>query len=127
MPCIAVVDDDSDFVSMLRAAFDDEGWETVGYGKRLGAVNFLVYSHPDLIIVDLGLEHPDAGWTLVELLREGLHSVRDVPIVVCSGDATQLRQRSSWLRSNDIPVVQKPFELDEMIGLVRDLLAQATP
>jgi CheY-like chemotaxis protein len=124
MTRIAVVDDDLEFVALLRKGFRDQGWDTVEFGKRIGVVNSLVHVHPDAIVVELRMERPDAGWTLIHLLREGLHSVRDVPIVVCSGDATRIRERYPWLRQHGIPVVEKPFELDVMIGVIGDLLVR---
>jgi CheY-like chemotaxis protein len=54
---------------------------------------------PDLIILDIRIEHPEAGWVTLDLLRPDPATTR-IPIIVCSADAAQLREKAPMLEAH---------------------------
>jgi CheY-like chemotaxis protein len=51
---------------------------------------------------------------------------RDLAIIVVSGDAPTLRAQAEWFRSDGVAVLEKPYELDELLALVRERIDAAT-
>ena len=94
---------------------------------ELQAFEDIVRTRPDLLIVDLVLRNDGthlSGWELVLLSR--LHrQLRDVPLIVCSGDTIQLAERADQLAElADLHILAKPFGVDELQSLVARLLAE---
>lgn len=123
-PRISVVNDNPDFLELMSAILDeDAGYEvTLHHGEEM-ALTELKAAHPDLIIMDLLLGQA-SGWEIVVLARAD-DELRDVPVIVCSADIAQLRERADELaRIGGLHVLQKPFGVDELTGLVERVLGE---
>ena len=83
--------------------------------KRLG---------PDLIVLDLVFAGADSGWRLLEQLLWD-EDTATIPIVVCSGAVHVVHRVADQLRDLGIPVVLKPFDVDELLRAVAGALACA--
>jgi DNA-binding response OmpR family regulator len=118
-PRIAVVDDDRAYIDMMEDILSDEGFETVTYRSAAEARRRLPHDTPDLIIVDLWVEHVAAGSALVEWLRLE-PATRCTPLLICSGDTRQLELFAP--ARHGVATLRKPFELDEMLATVRGML-----
>jgi DNA-binding NtrC family response regulator len=119
---IAVVDDDRAYVEMVCDVLEEEGFATISFRSSIEARQALTASPPDLVILDLWIEHPLAGRTLVEALRVD-PATSATPLVVCSGDTAQLHR---YLDSSAVPLcapLAKPFELTELIETVHRMIA----
>ena len=123
-PRITVINDNPDFLELMGAILDDES----GYEVRLldgdeTGLEQLQETSPDLIIVDLLLGRA-SGWELIALARADA-TLREVPIIVCSADVNQLRERAEELADiGDVHMLKKPFAVDELTSLVDDLIGQ---
>ncbi|HVA88538.1 MAG TPA: response regulator, partial [Chloroflexota bacterium] len=76
---------------------------------------------PDAIVLDLRMEKPDTGWQLLELLRLD-PDLATVPVILCSADVTRLHERQQALAAHNCRVLDKPFHLDELLGVLREIL-----
>lgn len=127
VPRVTVVDDSTEFVDLLREALEPE-LECVVAGLTSGDITAeeMAATQPDLLIVDLRLDnarHDASGWELL-LLARAHPALRSVPVLLCSADFRQLREREEALASMaDVCVLAKPFSLDELYRLTRELLA----
>jgi CheY-like chemotaxis protein len=124
---VTVVDDSTEFVELVREALEDElGCVVAAFTAPNTSADDIAATAPDLVIVDLRLDHREhhaAGWQLMLLMRAH-EAVRDVPVVLCSADLAQLREREDELRSMvNVHVLKKPFSLGELYQLARSLLA----
>ena len=123
-PRITVINDNPDFLELMGAILDDES----GYEVRLldgdeTGLEELQETSPDLIIVDLLLGRA-SGWELIALARADA-TLREVPIIVCSADVNQLRERAEELADiGGVHMLKKPFAVDELTSLVDDLIGQ---
>ena len=118
-PLIAVVNDDPAFLELMHELLTDESYTTVLLHEGSSAYDMIRKQHPDLVILDLRLEHPEAGWKTLQLLRLDPETT-GIPVILCSADTRSLREKEDWLKERDIKVLEKPFNLDDMLKMVKD-------
>jgi two-component system, cell cycle response regulator len=122
---IAVVNDDTVFLEMMASVLAEQGYETEIYRETDGAFESLQRSRPDLIILDIRMERPENGWTLLELLI--LDRVTStVPVIVCSAAVVDLREREDWLAAHGIAILPKPFDIKDLYQQVELALVSRT-
>ncbi len=126
-PHISVVNDNPDFLELMSAILDeDAGYEVSLYNGQQVGIGELAASDPDLIVVDLLLGGA-SGWEIVTLARSD-DRLAAVPIIVCSADVSALRERAPDLeRIGNVHILTKPFAIEEITGLVEDLIGRAVP
>lgn len=116
-PLIAVVNDDLIFMGMLRDFLDGEGYRVVVWPEAHGAHDLLRTEQPDLIILDVRLEQPEAGLRILQIARQD-EETANIPVIVCSADTLFLRRHSAYLAQHASAVLEKPFDLDDMLAAV---------
>lgn len=114
---IAVVNDDTAFIDMLCELLHDKGYQTVcGYSERNG-YEIIRRRKPDLIVLDVRMEHAVSGWNVLELVRLNPQTA-SIPIIISSADGVFLQQNEERLRAERCDILPKPFKLDELIAKV---------
>jgi DNA-binding response OmpR family regulator len=121
MKHIAVVNDDTVFLDMMAAVLTDGGWDTKVYREQDQAFEGVQQDPPDLIILDIRMESPETGWTLLELFTLDA-TLCTVPVIVCSAALFDLRAHEEWLSQNGIAILPKPFNIDQLYREVEDAL-----
>jgi len=76
---------------------------------------------PDVIVLDLLVRHEERGAGFLAMLKVD-PATRDVPVVVCSGDSGPLKEIAEPLGTWDCGVVEKPFDIDDVLAVVRACL-----
>ncbi|GAC1445915.1 MAG: hypothetical protein NVSMB52_08880 [Chloroflexota bacterium] len=117
MTRIAVVNDDTVFLEMMAAVLRERGCDTSIYHEGHGAFRSLKADLPDLIILDIRMETPETGWTLLELLTLD-RDTRNIPVIVCSAALLDLRAHEDLLRRFGIAVLPKPFDIEALYARV---------
>ena len=123
-PVIAVVDDDQVMLETTGAVLSEEGYEVVSWAEGKTAYDFIRQHTPALAIVDLRMEHPQAGWITIHMLRLDPHTA-NIPVLVCTGDTDYVRSNLRVLRENGCDVLLKPFSVDELLSKVTAMLPTA--
>jgi two-component system sensor histidine kinase/response regulator len=123
MKHIAVVDDDTIFLGMMAAVLADGGWDTKIYREKNHAFEGVQHDPPDLIILDIRMESPETGWTLLELFTLD-PMLCTVPVIVCSAALLDLQAHQEWLSQNGIAILPKPFNIDQLYEAVEGALQQ---
>jgi CheY-like chemotaxis protein len=77
---------------------------------------------PDLILLDIMMPDLD-GWQVLQRLKSG-EATRDIPVVIFTAYEVS-RGREGLLERGAVGLVQKPFEPEELIDIVRRNVAQA--
>lgn len=115
-PRALVVEDDALVRALLMMALEDEGWTVVpaDHAPDPAAIADL---RPDLLLLDLRLGGSDGGWRLLEAIR-ATPAVRDVPVVVCTGDRARAEAQTELLDRLADRVLFKPFDLDDLLAAV---------
>ncbi len=116
-----VVDDDPDILEALAEILEVEGFLIRRARNGQEALDRLEPTAPQLILLDLMMPVMD-GWEFVRNLRE--RGVNGIPIIVLSAD------RNVGGKARELGAVghlAKPFELAELLEMVRAALAPAGP
>jgi CheY-like chemotaxis protein len=114
---ILVVEDDDDIREVVEEVLSAEGYRVDVAKDGLDALDKLDgAARPPLILLDMMMPRMD-GETFLRALRDK-PALADAPVVVISGNAA-VRDQARALRVDACLV--KPFELDELLGVIRRL------
>ena len=115
---IAVVDDDKAYLEFVSELLAEEGYQTIQAVGDHEAHVMIQREQPDIVILDLRLEHPDSGWQILQMLRLD-PATTNIPVIVCSADTKFLREKEPLLRAQRCDLLEKPFDLDMLLEKVR--------
>jgi CheY-like chemotaxis protein len=118
---ILVVEDDDDIREVMQEALAAEGFRVDVAKDGVDALGKLdEAAPPPLILLDMMMPKMD-GETFLKMLRRR-PALADAPVVVISGNAAA---RDKAQRLQAAACLVKPFELDELLGVVRRLTGAA--
>lgn len=117
---ILVVDDDAAIRRLLRNTLTRAGYAVVEAVNGAGAIAEANASHPDAILLDLGLPDRD-GLGLIPLLQRE----HGVLLVVSAREATEEKVAALDLGADDY--VTKPFDTEELLARLRVALRHRAP
>jgi len=120
---IGVIDDDRDFLALMEDVLIDRGWDVTCCHDTLSALALFTEQTLHTVVLDIRLETAQSGWDILTFL-EGYPRLGSLPVVVCSGDVLELRERAAWLQERGIRVLHKPFDLAELYDAVEAALEQ---
>jgi two-component system KDP operon response regulator KdpE len=112
---ILVADDDPQLVRALRITLNAHGYDVVAAPDGAAAVALAAQSHPDIVLLDLGMPHLN-GVQVIEALRGWTAA----PIIVVSG-RTGSADKVDALDAGADDYVTKPFQVDELLARLRAL------
>ena len=121
---IVVVNDDTDFLTLMFDLLTDIGGYEVGICREgHNAYQFVKEQAPDLVILDIRIDGQELGWTILECLT--LDPVtRPIPLIVCSAAIRELKDHEAYLAQYGVDVMPKPFDLDHLLEKVASALAR---
>jgi DNA-binding response OmpR family regulator len=122
-PCIAVIDDDLALLDLTQLLLALHGYATIGIATAYEALAQLQARPPDLAIVDLYLEQPDAGIALIHALRHTAATAH-LPILLWSANP-EVATIVAPHHLEGIVVRVKPVPPVDLLQLVADLVAAA--
>jgi len=120
-PLIVVVNDEPSFLDLLEELLTDEGYRVISSTEQDKAYHLISSRQPNLVILDNRLERPDSGWRLLEQMRLD-PEINQTPTIFCSADKRFLDQKQEQLHSYHTQVLEKPFELDDLLFKIRKVL-----
>ena len=113
MKTILVVDDEPKIIQLLRDYLERAGYGVLAAGEGHAALDAVRASHPDLVILDLGLPGLDG----LDVTRQ-LRRISDVPIVMLTArDEETDKLVGLELGADDY--ITKPFSPKEVVARVR--------
>ncbi len=121
MSRILVVDDEPQILRALGINLTARGYQVDLAATGSRALRVAAHTHPDLVILDLGLPDMDG----VEVIR-GLRGWTSVPIIVLSVRESE-SQKVAALDAGADDYVTKPFGMDELLARLRAALRRAAP
>jgi two-component system phosphate regulon response regulator PhoB len=110
---IIVIEDDPDILDMMTYILKDEGYDIIS-STDCSPLKDLPASQPDLILMDNRLRE-GSGMDECRKLKEQ-DSTRHIPVVMVSANPQLPRLAAESLADG---YVSKPFDLDELIAVVR--------
>jgi two-component system, OmpR family, response regulator len=120
---ILFIDDDRDFLTAQSAFFRGRGYSVLSADSAERAQGILAEQKPDVIVLDLMMEHFDSGFRLGHSIRKDPR-FRDTPIIMLSGVAAATGQKletdakSLGVWSNLDLFLDKPVSARELLRAV---------
>lgn len=118
---LLIADDDPQMVRALRITLAAHGYDVVAAADGAAAIAAAAQTHPDIILLDLGMPRLD-GIEVIHALR----GWTTAPIIVISG-RTGSADKVEALDAGADDFVTKPFQVDELLARLRALSRRAAP
>jgi DNA-binding response OmpR family regulator len=118
---ILIMDDDPTIADLLREALADEGYETYMTTQSLRFYDAVREHQPDLVLLDLMMPYLD-GRDELKLMTMGVD--RQIPVIVVTADLRASNEEQDFREAGVIHVVYKPFDLDKLVGLVKNTIGE---
>jgi two-component system alkaline phosphatase synthesis response regulator PhoP len=115
---VHVVDDEPKVVWMLQFSLEAEGFQTFAAREGRTALDELREHRPQLMLLDIMMPVMD-GWSVLQEIRD-LPETERPRVVVVSARAT-LRDRAKAAELGAIAFVAKPFNVDDLLGVLNRL------
>ena len=116
---ILVVDDDSQVRASIRRALEELGYPVHEAVDGVSALALVKAERPSLVVLDYVMPGMDGA----EVARAIAEVDPNIPVLFSTGHAALRALRNA--AGEDVPVLEKPFTLDELDELVRERLAEA--
>lgn len=110
---ILVADDDPQMLRAVRTTLAARGYDVVTAVDGRSALDAVIATHPDLVVIDLGMP----GLTGIEVIA-ALRGWSSVPVLVVSG-RSESWEKVEALDAGADDYVTKPFAADELLARIR--------
>src|SRR5207249_9589214 len=122
---ILVVDDRNDLLHLMRRVLEDEQYQVSILQQGRDAFTRVKTQLPDLLILDLKLGDVEGQDVLKQLKDDPVTA--EIPVIVYTAAVLEAEEVSRLVYNNpwhyqDVHVVQKPFELENLLHLVQQVL-----
>jgi DNA-binding response OmpR family regulator len=124
MATLCVINDNSALGTLLADLLSDWRGDCLLCWTSRDAFDDLTRARADLVILDVMTTTPESGWDILTFLK--MHPrLCSLPVIVCSAVNEELFSKEEWLRAHHIEILRKPFDLEELYGLVDAALGRA--
>ena len=117
---ILVVNDEQDFVDMVSMFLESEGYQVRAAERGDAALPVIQDWQPDLVLLDLRMSGL-GGWETLERI-EADPQLSGTRILITSGAVEEAAAQRQRLRSRGNDYIGLPFDLDDFLRKVRDLV-----
>lgn len=122
---ILVIDDKSELLHLMRRVLEDEEYQVAILQDGRDAFAQVKAQLPDLLILDLKLGDI-SGQDVLKQLKHDPVTV-EIPVIVYTAAVLEAEEVSRLIESDParystVQVVQKPFELEDLLDMVEKLL-----
>jgi two-component system, OmpR family, response regulator len=128
---ILLVDDDVDFLTANRFAFEAAGFEVYTASSSAEAIATAVEVRPDIAVLDVVMDQPDEGFSLARTLKQD-ERTRPTRLVILSSINEINRRKGLAFQYSDedrdgrwLPVdrvLEKPVRPKKLISIVEELI-----
>jgi DNA-binding response OmpR family regulator len=119
---VLVINDDESILELFQMLLQSEGYEVLTSVEAIENIADVEALQPELVILDLKLGMQEEGWIMLQKLRM-YPPTAGIPVIVCTAALDIVRQQESTLQDKGIPIVYKPFSLDELLKAVHSVLS----
>jgi CheY-like chemotaxis protein len=124
---ILVVDDKNELLHLMRRVLEDEQYQVAILQDGRDAFTHVKSQLPDLLILDLKLGEI-SGQDILKQLKDD-YVTEDIPVIVYTAAVLEAEEVTRLVTSNPrryqgVYVVQKPFELENLLALVQQVLTE---
>ena len=117
---IVILDDDEDTLELFSVIMQAEGYEVELRGLLFEDLAEVEQLAPDLIILDLFMGAKQTGWEFLQRLQ-ATPATTSIPLILSTAGVLTSEQEQA-IQERAICVLFKPFEVDELTQLIKQLL-----
>ena len=117
---VLIVDDDRDFVHITSVYLKAYGYDVVVASDAIEAITVAQTTHPDIILLDIGLPKGD-GLTVLNRLAS-LDRTTLIPVIVVTGKDPSIKK--SCLAAGAMEFFLKPFNPDALLAYIDGVFHQ---
>jgi CheY-like chemotaxis protein len=122
MQQILIVDDEADFIELVKFRLSDLPCEFLVANDGVQALSQARQYKPDLILLDILLPDLD-GLSVCEILKRQ-PATKKIPVIFMSALSSDVTKRTAAMQAEDF--FTKPLDLERLVNRVRDLLSHET-
>jgi len=112
---VIVIDDDEDTVRLFSEFLEEHEINVIGNGfDGVTAVKLFKEKKPDVVLIDLNMPN-GSGFYAIKKIQETDPKARIIAVTADGSFATEEK-----LEKLDIPLIQKPFKMDQVISLIKN-------
>lgn len=119
---ILVVNDTQEILDLFRDILEEEGHRVSLYSYAFRDLDEIKQQQPDLIVLDFIIGGEDHGWQLLQKLKMD-RATLSIPVIVCTAALRLAQELQGHLRSKNVGVILKPFDIDDLLTEVNIQLA----
>ncbi|OBQ39656.1 MAG: chemotaxis protein CheY [Anabaena sp. CRKS33] len=119
---ILIADDDIGTSLSISDYLDLSGYHVITADNGMDALSMLEKHHPDLLVTDIMMPLMN-GYELVRRVRQ-LSAFRLLPVILLTA-RTKIQERILGYQSGCDLYLPKPFELEELVAAIRNLLERS--
>ncbi len=110
---VIVIDDDEDTVRLFSEFLEEKGINVVGNGfDGISAVKLFKETKPDVVLIDLNMPN-GSGFYAIKKIQE--IDPKAKIIAITANGSYSIEERLAKLH---IPLIQKPFKMDNVISII---------
>lgn len=121
---IIVIDDDDAILDFYTLLLEGEGYEVHVSKVFFENVQEIERLAPSLIILDMMQGHHIQGLSLLKKLQ-AYPPTQTIPIIVSTAAVREILQYEESFQQAGIPIIYKPFDIDELLRVVKQQLGSS--
>jgi DNA-binding response OmpR family regulator len=118
---ILVINDTQEILDLFEEILAEEGYRVSLSSFAFNDIEEIVKLTPDLVVLDFMIGGEEHGWQLLQKMKMDRRTA-GVPVIVCTAALTLARELEGHLRSKNVGLVLKPFDIDELVSEVQKFL-----
>ncbi len=112
---VIVIDDDEDTVRLFSEFLEENGINVIGNGfDGVTAVKLFKETKPDVVLIDLNMPN-GSGFYAIKKIQEIDSKAKIIAVTADGSYSTEEK-----LDKLNIPLIQKPFKMDQVISIIRN-------
>ena len=124
-PTVLLVDDDDDFLFQQRLQLENAGFNVIAAQGQKAAEDILSRQRPDVAVVDVMMEEPDAGFVLCHRIRKRDPSIPVILVTSVNSETGMdfdlaTEEDRIWIKADAL--LAKPIRFEQLLGEIDRLL-----
>lgn len=112
---ILVVDDEADFVAVMRTRLEASGYEVFSAIDGVSGLQMAQTHTPDCILLDIGMPQMD-GFTFVTQIKQ-MQKLQKIPIIIVSARGQGMQDL--FMQEGVQDYLVKPFDTQKLLDIIR--------
>jgi CheY-like chemotaxis protein len=123
---ILAIEDDPAISELYELLLTDAGYQVQILASKPINVQSIAQIQPDLVISDWGVVQQNLNWNFINAMQ-ATPGTAVIPIVVCTAVSLKANHLGERLNERKVKVLEKPFDIEELLQLVENTMGESLP